>query len=53
MKCLYIYTDQGEKILIPGCMAVTLKLLGCYSNFTFQDKGMYFKNNRNLERGTT
>lgn len=22
MKCHYIYTERGEKILIPGCMAV-------------------------------
>lgn len=24
MKCHYTYTDQGEKILIPGCMAVAV-----------------------------
>lgn len=24
MKCKYIYTEQGEKILIPGCMAVAV-----------------------------
>lgn len=24
MKCHYIYTEQGEKILIPGCMAVAV-----------------------------
>lgn len=24
MKCHYIYTDKGEKILIPGCMAVAV-----------------------------
>ena len=24
MKCHYIYTEQGEKVLIPGCMAVAV-----------------------------
>lgn len=24
MKCHYIYTEIGEKILIPGCMAVAV-----------------------------
>lgn len=24
MKCQYIYTEQGEKVLIPGCMAVAV-----------------------------
>lgn len=27
MKCHYIYTEQGEKVLIPGCMAVAVS--GC------------------------
>ena len=24
MKCQYIYTEEGEKVLIPGCMAVAV-----------------------------
>ena len=24
MKCHYIYTEHGEKVLIPGCMAVAV-----------------------------
>lgn len=24
MKCHYIYTEEGEKVLIPGCMAVAV-----------------------------
>ena len=24
MKCHYIYTERGEKVLIPGCMAVAV-----------------------------
>lgn len=24
MKCHYIYTEEGEKILIPGCMSVAV-----------------------------
>lgn len=24
MKCHYIYTEKGEKVLIPGCMAVAI-----------------------------
>ena len=24
MKCHYIYTEQGEKVLIPGCMGVAV-----------------------------
>lgn len=25
MKCHYIYTDDGEKVLIPGCIATAAK----------------------------
>ena len=24
MKCHYIYTEEGEKVLIPGCRAVAI-----------------------------
>nr|UWF86637.1 MAG: hypothetical protein [Bacteriophage sp.] len=32
MKCQYIYTEQGEKVLIPGCMAVAVS--GCMEDCT-------------------
>lgn len=32
MKCHYIYTEQGEKVLIPGCMAVAVS--GCMEDCT-------------------
>ena len=32
MKCHYIYTEEGEKVLIPGCMAVAVS--GCMEDCT-------------------
>lgn len=35
MKCHYIYTEQGEKVLIPGCMAVAVS--GDMQDCTFRN----------------
>lgn len=32
MKCHYIYTEQGKKVLIPGCIAVAVS--GCMEDCT-------------------
>lgn len=36
MKCHYIYTEQGEKVLIPGCMAVAVS--GCMEDCTCRNE---------------
>lgn len=38
MKCHYIYTEKGEKVLIPGCMgtaAMGIENCTCRSERTF------------------
>lgn len=40
MKCHYTYTEDGEKVLIPGCMAVAvsgdIEDCTCRSEMTFE-----------------
>lgn len=40
MKCHYIYTEDGEKVLIPGCMgtaAMGIENCTCRSEKTFAE----------------
>lgn len=40
MKCHYIYTEDGEKVLIPGCMgtaAMGIENCTCRSENTFAE----------------
>lgn len=56
MKCHYIYTEQGEKVLIPGCMAVAVSCCmedcTCRSENTFAqfDREEYNKTVNALRR---